>query len=72
MPGNRNEGEGSRSAARAYNEAAQAHKKGHDVEAEAQEARDALKGKEGNALRDAERTGKDRAKEEDPSIKRDR
>lgn len=72
MAGNRNEGEGSRSAARAYNEATRAHKKDHDVEAEARDARDALKGKEGEALRDAERAGKARAKEEDPYIKRDR
>ncbi|WP_119462858.1 hypothetical protein [Rhodospirillaceae bacterium SYSU D60014] len=71
MTSNRNEGEGSRTAARAYNKGTREHSKTHDVDAEAKRAREALAGKEGDSLREAEQRGKAHAKDEDPAIKRD-
>jgi hypothetical protein len=66
----RNEGEGNRTAARQYNEAQQNFVRSGKVEAKAREARKAVEGKEGAALRDAELVGKRHAAEEDPEVKR--
>ncbi len=62
----KNEGEGSRSADRNYRAGVKEHLETHDVEAEADEARKALDGEEGEALEQAERAGKRRAKEFEP------
>lgn len=68
----RNEGEGNRTAAREYNKATREHARTHDVDAEAKKARKALEGEQGDSLRRAEQTGKSRAKDEDPQVKRER
>ena len=58
-----NEGEGSRSAARAYDAGAErAAKDGKKVEALAEEAKAALDGPEGEELRKAEQKGKNAGK----------
>jgi len=64
-----NEGEGNKTAARHYNEAQQAFAKSGKVDEKAREARDALDGPEGDALKRAEETGKSHAAGEDPAIK---
>lgn len=53
----KNEGEGNKTAARHYNKAATEFARTGPVEEKAQEAREAVKGKDGEALRDAEREG---------------
>jgi hypothetical protein len=68
--GRENQGEGSKTAARDYNERATEHARKGDVSKEAQHAREALEGTESQDLRDAETEGKKRAKEEDPEIRR--
>jgi hypothetical protein len=67
----KNEGEGSRTAAAAYNERTRRFVENEDVEAKAQEAADALGSPEGDELRKAEEKGRSRAKEEDPQVHRD-
>lgn len=52
------EGEGSYTAARRYNEGLSEHIKTHDVESEAEEAREALEGDERQELERAEERGK--------------
>lgn len=52
------EGEGSYTATRRYNEGVQEHLSTHDVEAEAEEAREALEGDERAELEAAEEQGK--------------
>ena len=52
------EGEGSYTATRRYNEGLQEHLANHDVEAEAEEAREALEGEEREELEAAEEQGK--------------
>lgn len=64
----RNEGEGSKSAARAYNRGAKEFKDRGGVDSAARDARDALEGPEGEEMRRAERAGKARAAEEDPEL----
>lgn len=66
----KNEGEGSRSAARAYNEAQKRFVGSGKVEEKAKEAEAAVEGKEGDTLREAELIGKRHAAEEDPEVKR--
>ena len=68
----KNEGEGSRTAAEAYNEKTRRFVENEDVQAKAEEAADALGSREGDELRKAEGTGRSRAKEEDPQVHRDR
>ena len=68
----KNEGEGSRTAAEAYNEKTRRFVENEDVEAKAEEAADALGSSEGDELRKAEETGRSRAKEEDPQVHRDK
>ncbi len=52
------EGEGSYTATRRYNEGVREHLQTHDVEAEAEEAREALEGEEREELEAAEEQGK--------------
>ncbi|MGH7033368.1 MAG: hypothetical protein ACREFL_06540 [Stellaceae bacterium] len=70
-----NEGEGNRTAARAYDAAQRKFVAEGKVEEKAREAEEAFVGAEGDALRRAEDEGKRRSKGEDPllgSIKRER
>lgn len=67
----KNEGEGSRTAARRYNEAQREFADTGQVEEKAKEAKKAREGSERNELERAEQVGKEHAKEEDPSLKRD-
>jgi hypothetical protein len=64
------EGEGSYTATHRYNEGVQKHLQTHDVESEAEEAREALEGDEGAELQQAEQRGKSRAAEQERSSKR--
>jgi hypothetical protein len=66
----RNEGEGSQTAARQYNETTKQFVEKEDVEAKAEEAARALEGEEGAELRKAEEQGRSRAREEDPQVHR--
>lgn len=66
----KNEGEGNRTAARAYNESQQRFARSGKVEEKAKEAEQAVEGKEGEKLRDAELVGKRHVAEEDPDVKR--
>ena len=68
--GQKNEGEGNRTAAQQYNEAQRRFVKSGKVEEKAKEAERALLGKEGSALREAELIGTRHTHEEDPEIKR--
>ena len=68
----KNEGEGSRTAAEAYNEKTRRFVENEDVEAKAEEAADALGSREGDELRKAEDTARSRAKEEDPQVHRNK
>ena len=65
-----NEGEGSRSGARAYNEATERFARSGKVEPAARDAAKAVEGKEGEALRQAEQEGKRHSHGEDPALKR--
>ena len=66
----RNEGEGSRSAARAYDRVAEKFGRSGKVEQKAREARDALDSPEGKELERAEAEGKSHSKGEDPLLGR--
>ena len=68
MAENRNEGEGNRTADRQYRQGVQDHVQHHDVQGDAQRARDAVDGPEGKELRRAEEEGKSHAKGEDPQL----
>jgi hypothetical protein len=68
----KNEGEGSQTAARAYNEKTKQFVANEDVEAKAEEAAQALEGKEGDELRKAEEEGRSHAHGEDPQVHRDK
>ena len=63
-----NEGEGSRTAARQYDRAAEKFAKSGKVEEKAREARDAVDGPEGPELERAEAEGRRHAKGEDPAV----
>ena len=63
-----NEGEGNRTAARAFNREQTAVAQHEDVEAKAREAEKALEGAEGAQLRRAEDRGKSRSHGEDPAL----
>ncbi len=65
-----NEGEGSRSGARAYDEATEKFAKSGKVEQKAREARQAVDGAEGKELERAEAEGRRHAKGEDPALNR--
>lgn len=66
----RNEGEGSRSAARAYNEATERFVRSGKVEPAARDAARAVEGAEQDDLRRAEEEGKRHSHGEDPAVKR--
>jgi phage repressor protein C with HTH and peptisase S24 domain len=68
--GQKNEGEGNRTAARQYNEAQRRFVKSGKVEEKAKDAERAVEGKEGDRLHEAELVGKRHTHEEDPEIKR--
>jgi hypothetical protein len=63
---NENEGEGSRTAARHYNEAQQRYVESGRVDQAAKEAERAIEGPEGDELRRAEEEGKRRAAGREP------
>ena len=65
-----NEGEGNRSAARAYNKGVHDFEKTGQVDRKAREAADSLSGPEGAALRQAEAEGKRHSHGEDPELNR--
>ncbi len=65
-----NEGEGNRTAARAYNKGVEAFEKTGQVEQKAREAADALDGPEAEELRKAEAEGKRHSHGEDPALKK--
>jgi hypothetical protein len=69
MKKDRNEGEGNKTAARNYDEAATKHAKSGQVGDEAKRAREAVEGDEAGKLREAERAGKQRIAEEDPEVR---
>lgn len=67
-----NEGEGSRTAARAYDERTRRFVERADVAAAARAAAEALDGPQGEELRQAEEEGKAHARAEDPQVHRER
>jgi len=64
-----NEGEGSRSGARAYDRATEKFAKSGKVEKKAREARRAVDGAEGRELENAGTVGRSHAKGEDPALR---
>jgi hypothetical protein len=67
--GQRNEGEGNKTAAREYNRDTEAFTKSGQVEGKAREAKQAVDGKDADKLRDAEREGKSHSHGEDRLLK---
>jgi hypothetical protein len=67
--GQRNEGEGNKTAAREYNKETTQFAQSGQVEGKAREAKQALEGKEADKLREAEREGKSHAHGEDRLLK---
>ena len=67
--GQRNEGEGNKTAAREYNRETTAFAQSGQVEGKAREAKQAIEGDEADALRAAEREGKSHAHGEDRLLK---
>jgi len=65
-----NEGEGNRTAARAYNKGVRDFEKTGQVEKKAREAADALDGPEATELHQAEEAGKTHSHGEDPALKK--
>ena len=68
--GQRNEGEGNKTAAREYNEATTKFAQSGKVEGKAREAERAIEGRDGDKLRAAEREGKSHSHGEDPELRR--
>ena len=68
--GAKNEGEGNRTADAQYRKGVREHVEHHDVQGDADRARQAVDGPEGDELRRAEEVGKSHAKGEDPQLKR--
>ena len=67
----KNQGEGNREAAKAYNKHTQDDLKTKDVDAKGKAAKDAISGDQANDLKKAEAEGKSKAKEFDPQVRRD-
>lgn len=65
----RNEGEGNRKADAQYRKGVEEHVRNHDVQGDAERARDAVDGPDGADLRRAEEEGRSRSKGEDPQLK---
>jgi hypothetical protein len=59
------EGEGSHTAARTYNEQQREFVESEDIDAKAEEAKEAVDGAESETLADAEEEGRSRAKSDD-------
>jgi len=70
MAEQKNEGEGNRTAARAYDRDQKRFAEEGKVEEAARDAARAVDGPEGEKLRKAEEAGKSHAKGEDPALKR--
>jgi hypothetical protein len=70
MAGQRNEGEGNRTAARRYNKDQQEFVKSGRVEKAARDAEQAMRGKEREELERASKEGAKRAKDHDPEEQR--
>ena len=68
--GQRNEGEGNKTAAREYNKATTDFTKSGEVEGKAREAKRAVDSAEGEKLRAAEREGRSHSHGEDPQLRR--
>ena len=68
----KNEGEGSRTAANKYNKETRHFVDNKDVGSKARDARDAIERDDEGALAAAEKCGKDKAREFDPQVHRDR
>ena len=68
--GQKNEGEGNKTAARAYNKATTEFTKSGEVESKAREAKRAVDSAEGEKLREAEREGQSHSHGEDPELRR--
>jgi hypothetical protein len=66
----KNQGEGNREAAKAYNKDASTFAQSGKVEDAAKAAKKALDGEEGKALRQAEQEGRRHSHGEDPQVKR--
>jgi hypothetical protein len=64
-----NEGEGNRTAAKAYNKKTKAFAESGPVEKQARKAKSDLAGPKAESLRKAEATGRSRSRGEDPAIK---
>jgi hypothetical protein len=64
-----NEGEGSKTATKAYNKGVQDFEKTGKVEEQARAAAEAVDGPEGESLRQAEEEGKRHSHGEDPALK---
>ena len=69
MPTQANEGEGNRTAARAYNKDTQDFIKSGKVDEKAREAANAVDGPEAGELQKAEDAGKSHSHGEDPALK---
>ena len=70
MASQANEGEGNRTAARAYNKGVQDFEKTGQVDKKAREAADALDGPEAAELKKAEKIGKKHSHSEDPTLRK--
>jgi hypothetical protein len=70
MASQKNEGEGSRTAAREYNEATKRFVDSGRVPESGKRAKEAVEGSEKAELEQAERIGKSKMREEDPAVKR--
>lgn len=70
MAEQKNEGEGNRTAARAYDRDQKRFAEEGKVDEAARDAARAVDGPEGEKLREAEKAGKSHAKGEDPALKR--
>jgi protein-disulfide isomerase len=67
----RNEGEGSRSGARAYNKDTREFVEQGKVDRSAEDAKAAVESKEAESLKQAEEAGKQPSRERDPAVHRD-
>ena len=68
--GQKNEGEGNKTAAREYNKGTTEFAKSGQVEGKAREAKRAVDGPEGEKLRAAEREGQSHSHGEDPQLRK--
>jgi hypothetical protein len=68
--GQKNEGEGNRTAAREYNDATRRFVQSGRVRESGERAKEAVEGGERGGLQRAEETGKSKMREEDPAVER--